>query len=144
MQRVGAHCVGARGLDHPVLQHQQRHGHHQRKHDHAYADPGRAHRLGVFQPLHRLEGDQHCTHANKQRLCHARQRLGLAVAVAVVLIGGAQRVMHREQIEKRGHSVKQRVGEAGEHADRTAEPPGDGLGHDQQAGHRHRGAGGQA
>ena len=144
MQRVGTHGIGARGLDHPVLQHQQCHGHHQRKYDHANSDPRCAHRLGVFQPFDGLKGDQYCTHPDKQCLSHAGQRLGLAVTVAVIFIGGAQGVMHGQQIEKRGHAIEQRVGQPGEHADRATEPPGDGLGHDQQTRHRHRRTGGEA
>ena len=144
MQRVCPHRVGARGLNYAVLQDQQAHRHHQREHNHGNADPRRVDRLGVFQSVKRLKGNQHRTHANKQRLRHARQRFRLAVPIAVIVIGRTQRVMHRQQVEERGHAIEQRVCQPGEHADRTTEPPGDGFGDDQNTGHRHRGAGGQA
>jgi hypothetical protein len=44
-------------------------------------------------------------------LRHAGQRLGLAVAVAVIVVGRAQGVVHRQQIEQRGDAVQRRVGE---------------------------------
>jgi hypothetical protein len=54
----------------------------------------------VLQALVRLEGDQYRAAGDKQRLGHARQRFRLAMAVAVIIIRGAQRVMHREQVEQ--------------------------------------------
>ena len=73
MQRVRAHRVGAGFADHPVLQHQQRHGHHQRKHNHTDAQPRRADRFRMLQTLVRLVRDQRRTAGDKQRLGHACQ-----------------------------------------------------------------------
>ncbi|MNH12897.1 hypothetical protein D3C79_724510 [compost metagenome] len=100
--------------------------------------------MRVLQPFHRLYTDQHRTDRNEQRLGHAGHGFGLAVAVAVVVIGRAQGVVHGQQIEKGGHAIQRRIGQPGQQADRTAEPPGHRLGQDQDTGHRQRGAGGQA
>ncbi|MNN35249.1 hypothetical protein D3C81_1490960 [compost metagenome] len=73
VQGVGAHRVGAGGLDHPMLKHQQRQGQHEGKHNHADTDPRRAHGLGMLQPIVGLQRDQYRTAADEQRLGHARQ-----------------------------------------------------------------------
>ncbi|MNC50411.1 hypothetical protein D3C75_996490 [compost metagenome] len=54
MQGVGAHGVGTGGLDYSMLQHQQRQGQAQRKHDHADADPRCTHRFRMLEPVHSL------------------------------------------------------------------------------------------
>jgi hypothetical protein len=71
-----------------MLQHQQRQGQDQREHNHPDAHPWRAHRLRMLDPLERLHRNQHRTAADEQRLRHAGQRLGLAMAVTVIVVGG--------------------------------------------------------
>ena len=144
MQRVGTHRVGAGLAHHAVLQHQQGHGQPQRQDNHADTQPRCADRLRMLEPFIGLERNQYRTAGDKQGLRHTRQRLCLAMPITMIVIGGAQGVMHRQQVQQRGHAVEQRVGQPGEHAHRAAEPPGDGLGHNQHTGHAHRGAGGQA
>ncbi|MNL08527.1 hypothetical protein D3C87_1292530 [compost metagenome] len=73
VQGVGAHRVGAGGLDHPMLHHQQYQGQGQRKDNHADADPRRAHRFRMLETFERLQRNQHRTAANEQRLRHASQ-----------------------------------------------------------------------
>ncbi|MNE63198.1 hypothetical protein D3C80_1585350 [compost metagenome] len=77
-------------------------------------------------------------------MCQAGQGFGLAVTVAMVVISRFQGVVHRKQVEQGGCAIHQRIGQAGEQADRAAHGPGDGLGYDEDNGDGEGGPGGQA
>ena len=96
-------------------------------------------RFRVLDAFVGLKRDQHRTAANEQRLRHPRQRFRLAVAVTVIVIGRAQGIAHRQQVEERGHAVEHRVGQAGQQADRAAEPPGNRFSQCQNERSRQRG-----
>ncbi|MOA22920.1 hypothetical protein D3C78_1435150 [compost metagenome] len=100
VQRVGADRGGAGGFHHLALQGQQGGGQHQRQNHHGDTQTGRGERFGVLQAAHCLGGDQQGADRDEQRLGEAGQRLRLAVAIAVVVVRRADRVMHRQQIEE--------------------------------------------
>ena len=56
------------------------------------------------------------------------QRLGLAVAEAVVGVGRRQRLADGDEGDQRGHEVERRIDQRRQHADRIGEQPGRGLG----------------
>ena len=58
------------------------------------------------QTVDALHANQYSTRANEQCLPQAGEGFGFTVAVAVVVIGGAQRVMHGNQIEQRCGAVQ--------------------------------------
>jgi len=136
VQRVGAHRGRAGQANHLALQGQQSDGQRQRQQHHADADGCVTQRLRGLQALIGLYPDQYRTDPDEQRLGHARQRLCLTVAKAMVVIGRAQGVVHGKQVEERGDGVQRRVGQPGQQADRAAQPPGHSLAYHQYAGHR--------
>lgn len=144
VQRVGAYRGGTGAADDVGLEGEEKGREQQRQQHHRDAPGGRAEGLRVAQLLDRLDSHQHRAGTDEHGLGQAGQGLGLAVAVAVVVVGRAQRIVHRQQVEQRGGTVQQGVGEAGEQAHRTAQPPGDGLADDQGDGDTERGQGGQA
>ena len=58
-------------------------------------------RLRDEQPLHRLDHQEQRRGGDEGALRQARQRLGLAMAEAMLLVGGGQRLVDGEQIECR-------------------------------------------
>ncbi|MNH04698.1 hypothetical protein D3C79_640020 [compost metagenome] len=144
MQGVGPHRRGPGQADDLVLQCQQGKGQHQRKQHYTDTDGGIAQGLRGVQAFNRLHPDQYRTDPDEQRLRHTGQGLGLAMAETVVVVGRAQGVVHGEQVEERGNGIQCRVGQPGQQADRAAQPPGQRLAQDQDAGHCQRCASGQA
>ena len=81
------------------------------------AGPGGFQRFGVEQAVDALQQHQYGRAGDEGRLCQASQRLGLAVAEAVFLVGGFECIANGEQVDDRGGGVHQRVDQAGQQAD---------------------------
>ena len=141
VQGIGAHGGGVGDADDVPLEGQQRNGQHQRQQHHRDAQRLGAEGLRVADLLHRLHTHQHGAGSDEQRLGQARQGFRLAVAEMVVLVCRLQGETHRQKVEEGGGAVQQRVGQAGQQADRAAQPPGHGLGQHQGEGDREGGGG---
>ncbi|MCY1390511.1 hypothetical protein D9M71_53320 [compost metagenome] len=70
-----------------------------------------------MQALDGLGANQYGTHGNEQCLSHAGQGLGLAVAETVIVIGRAQGIVHRQQVDERGDAIEHRIGQPRQQAD---------------------------
>ncbi len=72
--------------------------------------PGGLDRGGVDQPAHRLGQQQERTAGDERGLAQHRQRFGLAMAEAMLAIGRAHGVAHRNQVDDRGKmSMKESI-----------------------------------
>ena len=91
----------------------------------------------------RLGEQQHRAAGDEGRLAEHRQRLGLAVAEAMLAVGRAHRMAHRDQVDQRRGGIEQRVDKARQQRDRAGFEPGGEFDRDQQRRDRDRGVGRQ-
>ena len=75
---------------------------------------------GASMPLHRLDHQEQRRGGDEGALRQARQRLGLAMAEAMLGIGGRQRLMDGEHIERGGEKIERGIRQAGQHRHRIA------------------------
>jgi hypothetical protein len=59
----------------------------------------------MYQSVEGMQHQEYRRAGNEGGLGQARQRLGLAVTEAVLLVGGHQRIANREQIDERGGDI---------------------------------------
>jgi hypothetical protein len=107
MQFVGADRYGSGAAHDAALVKYQSDRHHDREH-HDYDAERRVGNRGRFdQPAHRFGEQQQRAAGDKGGLAQHRQRLGLAVAKAMLAVGRRHRVSHGEEIDHRSYGVEQ-------------------------------------
>ena len=126
--------------DMPLIE-DQRHRHRDRKHHDRDACRRVMHRGRRDHPAHRLGQQQQRAADDERRLAEHGERLGLAVAKAMLAIGRGHRMAHREQIDDRGDEVEQRVDQARQQRHRAGIEPGREFDRDQHHGDGDRGIG---
>ena len=99
--------------------------------------------MGIDQPFAHRQQQRAARGGDEAGLHQPRQRLGLAMAEAVIGVGRDQRLADGEEGDQRAHEVERGVDQRRQHAHRVGHPPSRRLGHDQHHRHRHRGEGGQ-
>ena len=122
--------------------------HQGERQDHAHAAHDHADMLAFDGP--RIQEAVDDGHADADRrsgdeagLRHAGQRLGLAVAEAMLGVGRRERLANGEESDERRHEVERGVDQGRQHAHRAGEQPRRRLGRDQGHGYRHGGKTGQ-
>jgi hypothetical protein len=78
-------------------------------------------RLRMQQPVHRVQDQEYRRTGDERRLHQSRQRLGLAVAEAVLAVGRLQGVMHRQQVDDGCRHVHHRIHQRSQYADRSGQ-----------------------
>ncbi|MNE29104.1 hypothetical protein D3C80_1225750 [compost metagenome] len=106
--------------------------------DDAHGPAAGRHRARVEDALDRLPADEDARGQHHARLHQGGQALGLAVAVAMRVVGRGGGPAHGEEGGQRGHQVQRRIRQAGQDGDRARGPQGEGLHEDQQNRRRHR------
>ena len=90
-----------------------------------------AHLMGIDQALAHRQQQRAARSGDEAGLHQARQRLGLAMAEAVVGVGRDQRLADGEERHQRAHEVERGVDQRRQHAHRIGDPPRRQLGGDQ-------------
>jgi len=93
-------------------------------------------RLRVQQPLHGLHHQEQRGGTDEGRLGQSRQRLRLAMAEAMFLVGGRQRRADGEEVQRGSEKVQRAVGHRSQHRHRMRGEIGKGLDRHQQQGNR--------
>jgi hypothetical protein len=96
------------------------------------------------QLLHRVNRQHHGGNADQHHLKQGGERLGLAVAEAVVVVRRLARHPDARQRRHRGDQIERRIGQAAQHRRRAGRPCAIALDRHQQAGHGDRGQRGAA
>ena len=120
----------------------QQDGDRDREEHHDQGRDGVLDRFGLGDTARRLDHQEQGRRGNEGALGQARQRLGLAVAEAVLGIGGGQCLANGEQVQAGGEKIECRIGKAGQHRHRMGGEIGHRLDRHQQDSDRNRGDGG--
>jgi len=83
--------------------------------------------LGIEQPLNSLDHQKQRRSGDEGALRQPRQRLGLAMTEAMLLVGRGKRFVNGEHIEGGGKKIERGVGKAGQHRHGMGEEIGEGL-----------------
>ena len=136
-QRPGApHDIG--------LEHHQAECEHDREPAHHDAGEFVLHGVRMQEAIDHRQHQAARRGGDESGLGHAGQRLGLAMAEAVPLVGRNQRLANGEESDQRAHQVECTVDQRRQHRHRVGDQPGCALGRHQDDRDRDRGHAGQS
>ncbi len=144
VERIRLDRDGTGLLDHATLKGHQDDGCHDGYRHHDDAKTRVLDRRRVEHPVACFDHQEYGRAADKGALAHRRERLGLAMAEAMLLVRRSQGRAHREQVEQRGGGIQQGIDQRREQADGIRHHIGEHLQADESQRHGDRGIGGQA